>query len=114
MATTTRPARPETSSTEIPPAPLTIEGYCVLHQMMRIRWAAWRQLRATQKTDIVHEAAAVLGKMEQCSSGQSAFYSLLGHKGDVMFVHFRHSFDELNQAELHLARIRLGEFLEPA
>ena len=114
MATTTRPVQPETASAEMPAVPLTIEGYSVLHQMMRIRWSAWRQLRAAQKTDVVHEAAAVLGKMEQCSSGQSALYSLLGHKGDVMFVHFRKSFDELNQAELHLARIRLGEFLEPA
>jgi hypothetical protein len=28
-------------STEIPPVPLTIEGYSVLHQMMRFRWSAW-------------------------------------------------------------------------
>ena len=105
--------RPETSSTEIPAVPLTIEGYSVLHQMMRIRWSAWRQLRASQKTDIVHEAAGVLGKMENNTSGQSALYSLLGHKGDLMFVHFRNSFDDLNQAELHLSRMRLGDYLEP-
>ena len=30
-----------------------------------------------------------------------------------MFVHFRESFDELNQAEMQLARLRLSEFLEP-
>ena len=113
MSTTTRPVRPETSSTEIPAVPLTIEGYSVLHQMMRIRWSAWRQLRASQKTDIVHEAAGVLGKMENTTSGQSALYSLLGHKGDLMFVHFRNSFDDLNQAELHLSRMRLGDYLEP-
>jgi len=113
MATTTRPVRPETSAAEIPAVPLTIEGYKVLHQMMRIRWSAWRQLRASQKTDIVHEAAGVLAKMESNASGQSALYSLLGHKGDVMFVHFRNSFDELNQVELHLSRMRLGDYLEP-
>ncbi len=114
MATTTRPAEAALGTTAIPAVPLTIEGYCVLHQMMRIRWAAWRQLRASQKTDIVHEAAAVLGKMEQNAGGQSALYSLLGHKGDIMLVHFRNSFDELNQAELNLSRIRLGDYLEPA
>jgi hydrogen peroxide-dependent heme synthase len=113
MATTTRSAHPEASTTDIPAVPLTIEGYSVLHQMMRVRWSAWRQLRASQKSDIVHEAASVLGKMEQNPGGQSGLYSLLGHKGDVMFVHFRNSFDELNQAELHLSRIRLGDYLEP-
>jgi len=30
-----------------------------------------------------------------------------------MLVHFRDSFDQLNQAELDVARLRLAEFLEP-
>jgi len=113
MSTPTRVTPSASATAAIPAVPLTLEGYSVLHQMMRIRWSAWRQLRSTQKTAIVHEAAAVLGKMEQNSGGQSALYSLLGHKGDVMFVHFRKSFDELNQAELNLSRIRLGDYLEP-
>src|SRR5258708_1690069 len=40
-------------------------------------------------------------------------FSLLGHKGDVMFVHFRPGFDQLNKVELELARLRLSEYLEP-
>jgi hydrogen peroxide-dependent heme synthase len=107
------PARPKAASEEIPPVPLTIEGYSVLHQMMRVRWAAWRQLAATEKAAIVDEAAGTLGRMEQNSAGQSALFSLLGHKGDVMFIHFRQSFDELNAAELQLAQLRLSDFLEP-
>ena len=109
----TRTIRPEAVSAEIPPVPLTVEGYSVLHQMMRVRWAAWRQLRPAQKTEIVHEARGALAKMEQNPVGQSALYSLIGHKGDLMFVHFRQSFDELNQAELRLARLRLSDYLEP-
>jgi peroxiredoxin len=106
-------ARATPVSTEIPPVPLTIEGYSVLHQMMRIRWSAWRPLRPSQKADIVQEASGVLAKMEQSASGQSGLYSLLGHKGDLMYVHFRRSFDELNQAELQMARLRLNDYLEP-
>jgi len=30
-----------------------------------------------------------------------------------MLIHFRESFDELNQAELDLGRLRLSDFLEP-
>ena len=91
-----RPVGLKTASDEIPAVPLTIEGYSVLHQMMRVRWAAWRQLAAADKSAIVDEAAGVLAAMEQNSGGQSALFSLLGHKGDLMFVHFRRSFDELN------------------
>ena len=50
--------------------------------------------------------------MESRSNGQSALFSLLGHKGDLMLVHFRETFDELNQAELDLEHLRLSDFLE--
>jgi chlorite dismutase len=108
---TARTARPETTST--PEVPLTIEGYSVLHQMMKVRWTAWRQLSESQRREAVVEASDLLSAMEQNSSGQSALFSLLGHKGDLMFVHFRESFDRLNQAELQLSRARLSDFLEP-
>jgi len=109
-----RPVGPKANSDEMPAVPLTIEGYSVLHQMMRVRWAAWRQLAAADKNAIVDEAAGVVAGMEQNSGGQSALFSLLGHKGDLMFVHFRRSFDELNAVELQLAQLRLADFLEPA
>jgi hydrogen peroxide-dependent heme synthase len=109
---TTRSARPQAVSMETPPVPLTLEGYSVLHQMMRFRWSAWRPLRTSIKNEIVQEAAGVLAKMEQNANGQSALYSLLGHKGDLMFVHFRLSFEDLNQAELRLARLKLFDYLE--
>ena len=112
--TATRTARPQTASAEIPAMPLTIEGYSVLHQMMGFRWSAWRPLRAAHKRAIVDEAAKLLSKMEQSTSGQSALYSLIGHKGDLMFVHFRPSFDELNRAEMQLSGLRLSDYLEPA
>jgi len=105
---------PETASAEIPAVPLTIEGYSVLHQMFRFRWAAWRPLRPAHKAEIAGEAADVLKGWEQSSSGQSAMYSVLGHKGDLMFIHFRQSFDELNRSEMQLANLRLSDYVEPA
>ena len=110
----TRSAGPQAISTDIPPVPLTIEGYCVLHQMMRVKWPAWRALDTVQKDQILQEATGSLSKMEQNTSGQSGMFSLLGHKGDLMFVHFRNSFDDLNQVELQLAGLRLHDYLEPA
>jgi hydrogen peroxide-dependent heme synthase len=106
--------RPQTVSAGIPAVPLTLEGYSVLHQMFRFRWPAWRQLDATEKIDIVREASSQLAAMEENSGGGSALYSLLGHKGDLMLIHFRQSFDELNQAELQLARLRISDYLEPS
>ena len=114
MTTTTTPhLRPPTESAEIPEVPLTTEGYSVLHQMMRFRWTAWRALPEGTRSAITQEAASALGEMEQRSGGQSALFSLIGHKGDLMLVHFRDSFADLNQAELNVAGLRLGEYVEP-
>jgi peroxiredoxin len=111
--TTTRPVLTEAAAAEIPAVPLTIEGYSALHQMMRFRWTAWRALPEAERRAIAAEAVPRLAQMEQNSGGQSALFSLIGHKGDLMLLHFRESFDELNQAELHLAQLRLSEYWEP-
>lgn len=93
--------------------PLTLEGFSVLHQMFRLRWPAWKALGRDHRAEALVEAARVLESMEQNEEGQSAVYSLLGHKGDLLFIHFRSSFAELNRAELRLSRLRLADFLEP-
>jgi chlorite dismutase len=111
--TSTPPIRPQAAAVQVPEVPLTTEGYSVLHQMMRFRWTAWRALPDATRSVIAQEAASVLGEMEQKSGGQSALFSLIGHKGDLMLVHFRSSFADLNQAELKLAGLRLSDYLEP-
>jgi hydrogen peroxide-dependent heme synthase len=96
---------------DLPAVPLTLEGLSVLHQMFRFRWPEWRKLSSSLQQEIVREALAALQPPEE--AGQSAVYSMLGHKGDLMLVHFRDSFDELNAAELQLNRTALQEYLEP-
>jgi chlorite dismutase len=96
---------------ELPPVPLTLEGYSVLHQMFRFRWVEWRKLDAAQREECARDVAGKFSALEQ--AGQFAAYSMLGHKADLMLVHFRDSFEDLNQAELQLDRTRLQEFLEP-
>jgi hydrogen peroxide-dependent heme synthase len=103
---------PQVAVEEIPPVPLTVEGYSVLHQMMRFRRTAWRSLPDATRLSIAKEAALALAEMEKNSNGQSALFSLIGHKGDLMLVHFRNSFADLNQAELKLAGLGLSDYLE--
>ena len=99
------------AKSDLYPVPMTIEGSAVLHQMFRVRWAAWQAVAPEEKQALVNEAVSVVADMEK--DGQSALFSLLGHKGDLMFVHFRETFDEVNGAELRLANLKLNGFLEP-
>ena len=103
----------KTHKAELPATPLALEGYAILHQMFRVRRANWRALEDAARDRIVAEAAALLGQMQRREDGESGLFSQLGHKGDLMLVHFRRSFDELNQAELEIANLELADYLEP-
>jgi chlorite dismutase len=96
-----------------PAVPLTIEGSSVLHQMMRVRWAAWRALDNIDRRRIVRQAESLFRDLEQGGVNASAMYSLLGHKGDLLLIHFRESFDRLNEAEFALQKLELFDYLEP-
>ncbi len=106
---------PETiPAVALPAVPLTVDGASLLHQMMRIRWSAWRALSDADRSAILQEASTALGAMEAPAEGrQSAVFSLLGHKGDLLVVHFRRSFEELSEAERAVSRLRLSDYLEP-
>src|SRR5512137_1737880 len=93
-------------------APMTVEGFAVLHQMFRIDRAKLRALGKSGREKIASEAAARLDAMSHREDGESALFSGIGHKADLIIVHFRRSFDELNQAENEIAALGIGDFLE--
>lgn len=103
---------------EIPAAPLTVEGSYVLHQIFRLKRAAWRAVQELQREHIVREAAALLTTMERGAEdghpNQSALYSLIGNKGDLLVLHFRETLEDLHRAELAFFRLELADYLEPA
>jgi peroxiredoxin len=96
----------------LPDAPETLEGWSILHQMFRLRWAALRALGGSDRHALAEEAANAIGPVRHDAGGTS-LVQLLGHKGDLMAVHFRRSFEDLSCVELALARTRLSEYLEP-
>jgi chlorite dismutase len=107
---------------DFPPVPLTLEGSSVLHQFFAFDWKAWRSRAAEERKKIAGEFAMALKKLERKSAeggqgdpdgpARTALYSQLGHKGDLMLIHFRDSLEALNQVELDLAQTGLYDFLE--
>ena len=107
-------------SPAFPPVPLTLEGSFLLHQFFRFDWKAWRACADSERKKIVAEATAALQRLERASPKetnpdapiQTALFSQLGHKGDLILVHFRSSLEALNQVELDLAQTTLYDFLD--
>jgi chlorite dismutase len=101
------------ANAKLPAAPLTLEGAFILHQMFRVRWTAWRDLGSADQKHVLSRATTIFAAMEANHEEPTALFSLLGHKGDLMLVHFRRSLDELNHAELTVAGSELNGYLEP-
>jgi peroxiredoxin len=110
-----------------PFVPETLEGWSLLHQAFRIRWSSLRLLSPTTRVELAAEAAAALREPEDNhnnhesealidapATGSSVLVQLLGHKGDLMLIHARRTFDELSQAQLAFSQTRLYDYLEPA
>jgi chlorite dismutase len=106
---------------DFPPVPLTLEGSALLHQFFRFDWKSWRATPSADRDRIAAEFASTLAKLERkaptetssAPPAQSALFSELGHKGDLILIHFRDSFEALNQVELDLAQTELYGYLTP-
>ncbi len=103
----------QTSHNSLPATPLTLDGSFILHQAFRIRWSAWKALGMAVQKNVLARTAAALTPMVQNKQEPTGLFTLLGHKGDLLLVHFRRSLDELNQAELSVAQLELYEYLKP-
>jgi len=95
---------------DLPSAPNTLEGYHVLHQFFRIRRSRWNALAQSRRDPAVEKAVAFFGAMG--SREESALFTQLGHKGDLIAIHFRRSLDDLAQAQLEVGRLSIARFLE--
>ena len=113
-----KPRFQEDTLADFPPVPLTLEGSYALHQFFGFDWKAWHCYAKRADGDVakmVGETTAVLLEMERSgpdASVRTALYSELGHKGDLMLIHFRESLEALNQVELDLAQTPLYDFLD--
>jgi chlorite dismutase len=101
---------------DFPPVPLTLEGSALLHQFFRFDWKSWRACANGERKKIAAEATAVLSSLERTTPEapiHSALFSQLGHKGDLILIHFRDSLESLNRVELALSQTGLSSFLTP-
>jgi len=95
-----------------PQVPETLEGWSVGHHMYRVRWEAIKGLSSSVRHELAAEAAQALSSADS-NEGASTLVHVLGHKADLMVIHFRQNFEQLSQAELRFAGTGLHEFVEP-
>ncbi len=100
-----------TDNSKQPVVPETLEGWAVLHEVFHVDWPSWNHIPDKDRRQMTAEAGEYLSRISKPQAGESAAFSLLGHKGDLLLVHFRPTFDELNEVELGFRRLALADFL---
>lgn len=108
------PSRPADSGESVDPVPQTIEGFYILHDVYALDWERWRAETPEHRHSIIESARSWLEGMQGASRGDSAMYSVLSQKGDLMFVHYRETPDALSEAEFALRKLELNDFLVPS
>ena len=82
----------------------TIEGWYALHDFRRIDWTRWRGLTADAREEALGELSQLVEEWGRlpAEDGSFAMYSILGHKADVLFMHFRPDAAALGELEFQL------------
>lgn len=95
--------------------PQTDEGWYVLHDFRTIDWGAWRNAPERERERTIEEGIECLTAHEalkDADAGDSAVFSILGHKADLLILHLRPSMAHLDTAERRFEGTALAKFTE--
>jgi len=94
-------------------APVTLEGWYVLHDVFAVDWPRWNAAGEGERAAAVDEASALLAAQAEPRDGQSASWTVLGQKGDLCLLHWRRDLESLRAEEVAWSRARLRGYLVP-
>lgn len=96
----------------MPTPPSTIEGAYLLHQLFRVDWTSWHALKEKKRKRLQRDSAEHLVALLGGGEDSGAYYHVLGHKGDLMFIFSRASGEKLAEVERQLTQLPIWPYLE--
>lgn len=113
MARAPRSVTRHDSDPAISEAPETLEGWYVMHDSYHIDWSEWASLDDADRNDAMDDLKAYLID-SYAADGDSAAYRIIGQKADLLFLHYRTSPQELEEAVQQLRARSFFDILMPA
>jgi len=96
-----------------PLAPLTLDGWYILHQFLRMPPPPADEDERTEATARSEELADWLSaRADLGTDGWTGLYRVVGGHSDYLLVHFRSSLDDLGEAERDFRRLPAGRGIE--
>ncbi|SFR89509.1 chlorite dismutase [Halomicrobium zhouii] len=97
--------------------PQTEEGWYALHDLRRIDWDAWREASARDQERALVDGIDFLEYyegVEDAEEGQTAVYTVQGHKADLMVVHLRPTMADIDAAERQFEQTEFARYTDRA
>ncbi|OVE84925.1 heme-binding protein [Natronolimnobius baerhuensis] len=95
--------------------PQTEEGWYVLHDFRSIDWDAWRDAPDHRRSQAIDEGIDYLTaaeRVDDAEEGDSATFSVLGHKADLLVLHLRPTLADIDALERSFEHTALAAFTE--
>ncbi|WP_436902128.1 heme-binding protein [Halovenus halobia] len=95
--------------------PPTDEGWYALHDYRTIDWDAWRDATDRERKRALAEVTDHLDShlaVEDADAGDSALYSILGHKADILILHLRPTSAHIGALERRFEQTEFARFTE--
>lgn len=95
----------------------TIEGWHVLHDFRHVAWEVWTTWSARERQEALEGFRALWAEWEavdRARAGSFGAYQVVGHKADVLLLHFRPALSGLVDVKVRLDKSRMGRILRPA
>jgi len=96
-------------------SPQTEEGWYALHDLRTIDWAAWLDAPDRVRRRALEEAVEFLrsaGRVDDADAGDSATFTVVGHKADLMVLHLRPDLADLDALERRFETTEFAAFTE--
>ncbi len=90
-----------------PNVPESLEGWWMLHRMFSFDRLGWGELPAKRRAKYAERAQALFDHLKHRSDGDLALCNLVGHRGDLMLVHYARHYDELVYAQALVDKLEL-------
>ena len=86
------------------------EGWYLLHDMREFDWEGWNSADGRTQESALNEAVEFLEDADDVDEGETAVYSVVGDKADLMFLYVRPTLEAIDAAERGFERTRLSDF----
>lgn len=91
--------------------PETFEGWAILHEYFKIDWSNLKTQSADFKKSLAAEWVAFQAKHNQ-EGYRTAYFGLLGHKGDILAIHFKPDYTQLLSLQVSFGQLGLSSYLQ--